>query len=268
MLFRPGGNLYDYFPAMGRGGEGVMTSGSRFSDELLNAYVDNELDAEERQRIEHAMRSDERLRERIEELRSLKRLVRSAYVDDTPVQTPGAALSVRSAAGLAASVAAFALGVAVTWGWFHYTGSTTGPGVASVSGQDEVVARQEERVVKVVFHVSRSDPSLLHEILNEAEALLNTTAREERTASVRVIASGAGLSLFEKGSSPVSGRISEMKRTHQNHLIFNGCGVAYKQLKAQRADGELELLPEIQLVDLGVLELMRRQRQGWAYIRL
>lgn len=245
-----------------------MTDGQRFSDELLNAYVDGELDAEERQRIEEAMQHDAELRTRVDELNDLKHLVRSAYVDETPGQAPARLPRMWNAPALAASLAAFALGVAVTWGWVSYTDGTSGPRVASVSSQQGGTDTQNEQVVKVVFHLNRNDPGRLIEMLNEAEALLTTTTRAGRTASVRIIASGAGLSLFEKGSAPVTERVQALKQEYQGHLIFNGCGVAYDQLKAQRADGELELLPEMQLVDLGVLELMRRQRQGWAYIRI
>lgn len=245
-----------------------MTDGQRFSDELLNAYVDGELNAEERQRIERAMQYDTELRERVDELKSLKHLVRSAYIDEIPGQAPAWRPRIWSVPGLAASVAAFALGVAVTWGWFSYTDGTTGPRVASVSSQDSIGDARNEHAVKVVFHLSRNDPRRLAEMLNEAEALLTTTTRTGRTASVRIIASGAGLSLFEKDSVPITQRVRALKREYQGHLIFNGCGVAYDQLKKQRADGKLELLPEMQLVDLGVLELMRRQRQGWAYIRI
>lgn len=245
-----------------------MTDGQRFSDEFLNAYVDGELNAEERQPIEHAMQHDTELRERVDELNSLKQLVRNAYIDETPGQAPAWRPRMSGAPALAASLAAFALGVAVTWGWFSYTDGTTGPRVASVSNQQDGGAARSERAVKVVFHLSRDDPRRLEEMLNEAQALLTTTARTGRTASVRIIASGAGLSLFEKGAVPVTARVKALKQEYQGHLIFNGCGVAYDQLKAKQADGELELLPEMQLVDLGVLELMRRQRQGWAYIRL
>lgn len=245
-----------------------MTEDNRFSDELLNAYVDGELDAEERQRLEDAMQADDRLRDRVAELNELKQLVKGAYMDETPDRIPAAPRRIRSGAGLAASVAAFALGVVMTWGWFSYMDGTTGPRVAALPHQQAGEAGESERVVKVVFHLSRDEPGQLHTILNEAEALLTTTARSGRTAAVRVIASGAGLSLFEKRSTPVTERIMAMKRDHRGHLFFSGCGVAYEQLKEQRADGELNLVPEIQLVDLGVLELMRRQRQGWAYIRL
>ncbi|MDZ7839926.1 MAG: hypothetical protein U5R46_03765 [Gammaproteobacteria bacterium] len=245
-----------------------MTDDYRFSDELLNAYVDGELVDEERRFIDEAMRSDDRLRERVQELQGLKSLVRDAYQDEIPMREVVAGRRLWNTAALAASVAAFAVGVAVTWGVYTYTDSAGGPRVASLSSQDEGNSGDVQGAVKVVFHVSRDDPEKLIDILNEAEALLTTTTRAGTTASVRIIASGEGLSLFENRPTSATERVTEMKAAYEGDLIFSGCGVAYDQLKEQRPDGKLELLPAIKLVDLGVLELMRRQREGWAYIRL
>jgi len=245
-----------------------MTESERISDELLNAYVDNELGPEDAERIEQAMAVDARLRERVEELKQLKQLVRNAYVDERSPSRVSRPPRLWSAAGLVASLVAFVLGAVITSGWFLYGDRGDAPSVASAPAGEATPDAGGERAVKVIFHVNRNDPDRLHEILDETEALLTTTGGRGNTASVRIIASGAGLLLFEKGTAPESHRVSQMKRQYQGHLVFNGCGVAYKQLEKREADGQLELLSEVELVDLGVLELMRRQRQGWAYVRL
>lgn len=245
-----------------------MTESERISDELLNAYVDGELGPDDAERIEQAMAGDSQVRDRVEELKQLKQLVRNAYVDEPAPSRVPRSPQLWSTAGLAASLLAFVLGAVITSGWFLYGDRGDAPRMASTSAGEATLDAGRDRAVKVIFHVNRNDPERLHEILDEAEALLMTTGQRGNTASVRVIASGAGLRLFEKGTAPESHRVSEMKRQYQGHLVFNGCGVAYKQLKKQEADGRLELLSEVELVDLGVLELMRRQRQGWAYVRL
>lgn len=245
-----------------------MMDSDTISEELLNAYVDDELDIEERRRIEDAMQHDDRVRKRVEELQGLKQLVRNAYIHERPERSRAPAPRAWRVSGLAASLAAFAIGVAVTWGWFSYTDGVSTPRVASAPESSGPAIAGEEQPVRVVFHLSREDPERLQAILTEANALLETTSRDGRTAEVRIIASGNGLALFEKGPSAATRRMTEMKQAYPGQLAFNGCGVAYEQLKAQQPDGTLELLPEVQLVDLGVLELMRRQRDGWAYIRI
>jgi len=241
----------------------------RFSDELLNAYVDGELDAGDRRWIEEAMEQDAGLLERVEELQGLKRLVASAYDD---VASPHAEVPHRTGwstvrVALAASVAAFALGIALTWGLLSYTGGTPATRIVEAPGVGS--APEAPGAVKVLFHLNRDDPARLSEILTEAEALLTASQGLERPTLVRIVATGSGLSLFEENAPDQAlRRVRTMKKTHDSQLFFNGCGVAYEQLKRSAVNRGFELIPEIQLVDLGVLELMRRQREGWAYIRL
>lgn len=244
-----------------------MTEHEKFSDELLNAYVDGELAAEDRRPIEQAMAEDELLRQRVRELQEIKQLVRDAYVDEKPARAPAPPRR-NWTMPIAASVAMFALGAALSWGLLSYTGEPGARRTASAPGIEHSGPVQATDEVKVVFHLSRDDPARLNDVLNESEALLAKTSENNRPAAVRVIVSGSGLALFEKGSSPDAQRITELKRSYQDRIVFNGCGVAYQQLKRREGHGEFELLPEVQLVDLGVLELMRRQRTGWTYIHL
>jgi len=243
-----------------------MSTDEEVSDVILNAYVDGELAGDDRDWVDEQMSRDPRLRERVEELRVLKSLVHDSYTDalpSTPVRRPWA---VRPAAvGIAASLAAFALGVVVTWGWFSYSGQYPGGRVASAPAVGEL--GESDPAVKVVFHVSRDDPQRLEDILNETKALLRAAAGDS-SARVRIIASGSGLALFEKGAAAVPTRIESMQRRYGAQLVFNGCSVAYKQLNASRGEAGFELVPQVRLVDLGVLELMRRQHQGWAYLRI
>lgn len=245
-----------------------MTEQQKLSDELLNAYVDGELDADDCRSIEEAMQEDERLRERVGELKDTKRLVRDAYIDEKPARAPVVPLRRGGMARVAASAAMFALGVALTWGWFSYTGGSGEQRIALAPSIESNGPVQTADEVKVLFHLSRDDPDRLDDVLTEAEALLATTAGRDRGATVRIIISGSGLALFEKDTAPSPERVNALKRSYQDRIVFNGCGVAYKQYKSREADGEFELLPKVQLVDLGVLELMRRQRAGWSYISL
>ena len=244
-----------------------MTDHERFSDELLNAYVDGELEADDRLPIDQALEEDELLRERVRELKELKRLVREAYVhvkpDRAPVEVPLRRVWIPR---IAASAAMFTLGAALTWGWLSYSGGPAGQRIASAPNIDNGASMQAPVDVKVLFHLSRDDPVHLNDVLNEAEALLVNTAGMDHPAEVLIIVSGSGLALFETGAAPQAERISALKRDYRERLTINGCGVAYRQFSEDR-DG-FQLLPEVQLVDLGVLELMRRQRDGWAYIHL
>lgn len=244
-----------------------MTKPERFSDELLNAYVDGELAADDVLAIEQAMQQDDLLRERVRELKDIKCLVRDAYIDEKPERASVPLRRRGWMTGVAAYAATFVLGIALSWAWFSYMRPDE-QRIASAPSYQTNGPVQTAEEVKVVFHLSRDDPARLNDVLTEAEALLTKTAQLDREAAVRIIVSGSGLALLEKGSAPNPERISALKRSYRDQIVFNACGVAYKQFKSRETDGEFQLLPEVQLVDLGVLELMRRQQAGWAYIRL
>lgn len=237
-----------------------MNEVENFSDELLNAYVDDELAGEERQRVEQAMARDAALRQRIQSLANVKRLTRAAYIDERPARGPYRLPRRWSAASLAASVAAFALGVTLTWGWFA-AGGMGPPDPSSI-------AAPESSGPRVMFHVSRDNPERLRDVLDEAQALLAMTRDQGRMATVRIIATDDGIALFKQGAAPLAGQIQALQNEYGTHLILSACSVGFEQLKRRQADAGLKLIPQMQFVDLGMLELMRRQKQGWAYIHL
>lgn len=238
-----------------------MSDVERFSDELLNAYVDGELADEDRRRIEQALARDEVLRRRVDALLNVKRLTRDAYIDERPAGGRFRLPRRWPAASLAASVAAFALGVAVTWGWMLASG---GMG----AGAPQSVAEQANAGPRVMFHVSRENPARLGKVLDEVQALFATSRDQGHLATVRIVATDDGLALFKRGAAPLAGRIRALQSEYGTHLILSACGVGFEQLKRRQADPGLKLIPQMQLVDLGVLEITRRQQQGWAYIHL
>ncbi|RRJ84308.1 hypothetical protein [Aestuariirhabdus litorea] len=91
------------------------------SDELLCAYMDNELDLPTRQRLEQQLGEDETLRDRLQALVEADTLVRQAFNQRTPIHASGTQLSTpTSGAGgwfaragglLAASVAGLVIGM-------------------------------------------------------------------------------------------------------------------------------------------------------------
>jgi negative regulator of sigma E activity len=65
----------------------------KFDDELLSAYVDNELDAHERAAVEARLRTDERARQLLEEFRQASEAVRSLPREPAPRDLHGSVLA-------------------------------------------------------------------------------------------------------------------------------------------------------------------------------
>jgi len=110
---------------------------------------------------------------------------------------------------------------------------------------------------KVIFHVGDGDPAKWTVALNNV-----TNVRKELGASnvdIEIVAISAGLGIL-KLDSPQSGRIADAIK---GGVKVVACENSMKGQKLTRDD----LLPDIGYVPAGVVELMERQREGYAYIR-
>lgn len=235
----------------------MISSKKQFSDKTLNAYIDGELSEEETDLICQTAKTDQDLYQRISDLELIKLSIQKSYSGLKPQQ-----LSVKVKyhdlyLALAASVAAFALGIFLGWGWFTY-GSQLDPA-------NQVIAQAEtSENPGVLFHINRNDSEHFKQVLNEIEALLNTSVYP---INVRVVASGRGLSLFKSDNTSHSERIQRLKHLYPSQLVFAGCGTTYTAMTRNK-ETDIRLLPEVDLVQLGVLDLLQHQHQGWAYIQI
>jgi uncharacterized protein len=110
---------------------------------------------------------------------------------------------------------------------------------------------------KVVFQVTESDEAKWNLLLNNVRNLQK--AVDADMADIEVVAYGPGVSMLKAGS-PMATRIAE--------LVGNKVKVVACQntMAAQKLTKE-DMLPEIGYVPAGVVEVMRKQQQGYAYIR-
>lgn len=245
-----------------------MSSDREFSDELLNALADQELAPEDAERVYARMQQDEALARRMYEICTVRDLMRLAYREE-PTRPAGGfrprastRASWRLGAGLAAGVA---LVVAAAFGpplYERLSPATALPLVASDQGEASAPAT----LVKVLIHLNTNDAGRIADTLDEVEAVLRYYRRNEQHARVEVIANGAGLDLLRAGSSPYPKRVQHMLQEYDN-LKFVACQNTINRLKRERGI-TARLLPGVVVIDSGVAQIMRRQREGWAYIRV
>ena len=110
---------------------------------------------------------------------------------------------------------------------------------------------------KVVIQVSDADPAKWNLALNNARNL--QTDLGAPNVDVEIVAYGPGIGML-KLDSTVGGRVDEA--TAAGVKVF-ACENTMKGQKLSRAD----MLNGIGYVPAGVVELMSRQQQGWAYLR-
>ncbi len=117
------------------------------------------------------------------------------------------------------------------------------------------IARADD---KAVFQVSENDEAKWNLALNNARNMQRQTESTGGT-EVEIVAYGPGIQLLKAGS-PIAARVSEAVG---GHIKIVACKVSMAGSKLTEAD----MLTDIGYVPSGVVELMRKQQQGYAYIR-
>jgi hypothetical protein len=110
---------------------------------------------------------------------------------------------------------------------------------------------------RALFQVTDSDPARWNMILNNMTNLKDGVGSEG--AEIELVAYGPGIAML-KADSPVKQRIADALK---DGVKVNACQHTMHGMKLTPAD----MLPEIGYVPSGVVEVMRKQQQGWAYIR-
>jgi uncharacterized protein len=110
---------------------------------------------------------------------------------------------------------------------------------------------------RVVFQVSDNDPGKWGLTLNNAENVQADMGAS--TVDMEIVVYGPGIGMLKSGS-PVAQRIAEALK---NGVKVVACENTLKAQKLSHAD----MLAGIGYVPAGVVELMQRQQQGYAYIR-
>ena len=110
---------------------------------------------------------------------------------------------------------------------------------------------------KVVFQVSDSDVAKWNLTMNNIRNVQQELGADKVT--IEIVAYGPGIGLL-KLESPVGQRIAEALDQRVQVVACENTMTAQKLTKA-------DMLPNISYVPAGVVELMQKQQQGYAYIR-
>ena len=117
------------------------------------------------------------------------------------------------------------------------------------------VAHDASVTPKVVIQVSDSDPAYWNLALNNAK----NVQKDMKGAVIEIVAYGPGIGML-KADSVVANRISEMA---DSGIKILACG---NTMRGQKITKE-EMNTSIGYVQAGVVQIMNRQAEGYAYIR-
>jgi intracellular sulfur oxidation DsrE/DsrF family protein len=229
-----------------------MNDVRNFSDEHLNAFVDNQLGPEECDEILAAIARDVELGQRLCALRSTKELVRHAY-GNVPAARRTRNLQLPVWGGALAASLTLIVGVLV--GWLGHHAATTGEMPRSMAA---LFAAEPGRIL---IHLDSSRSEQMDAALDLAEAYLAKAS----DAQVEIIANHRGLELLRVDTTPYAARIAELK-THHARVGFVACGQTIARL--QGVGVEVELVPEAAVARTAIEHVADRVQQGWTYLKV
>ncbi len=242
----------------------------QFSDEYLNAYIDDQLTDGERGCLLDHLRQDQELAGRVCKLQKVRDMVQLAYHNVAAEHGRGPARHpARSHHRIGPAIAAsLLLLVGALGGWgadrlYNHTPSLLELAQTAQAGTRLASAQDEWRLM---LHVDSGDPERLQVMLDETEQLLKTSAARHQKVRVEIMTNGAGLSLMEQSNAPYTRKLRQLARQYDN-LGLLACKRALDRLKEDKGI-ELDLVPEARVVDSAMHQVIRRQKEGWAYLRI
>lgn len=213
------------------------------SEEELNAFVDGELSTTTRARVLEALDHDALLQKRVAEIQQTKNLLRHSY-ERPPL--PRAVVAI----GPFWKNHKMAASVLISIGMI--TGALLN--LLAVNSTTLLAAGPPKGVV---IQVSEADPAKWEMALINARNA--RAAYADQDVGVEIVAYGPGLKMLRNDSAVASG----LEEARQNGVKLFACGKSMTMAQMTRN----ELNPAVAIVPAGIVEIMERQQEGYAYVR-
>ncbi len=241
------------------------------SDEILYAFVDGELDQEERESLLADIQADPELARRVGVVRHLRDMVKLAYAEPPAARRP--ARRARGVPAWQAIAASLTLIAGLAGGW-ALRGVETPSSVAAAQTTQRAAQLDSLHPVslartpdpgRLMFHLDSDDPVRMGAALDRVEALLDEADRQGRPVELEIVTNSHGINLLRKGISPYAARIERLTKRHANlHLV--ACSQTIARFTGQGQN--VQLLPAARKAPTAIGEIVTRLQQGWTYIRV
>jgi intracellular sulfur oxidation DsrE/DsrF family protein len=229
-----------------------MNRDEPFSEEQLNALIDDELDPEEKSRIFAEARDRPDLDQRLCKQRKVKDLVKLAYHDVPSPGRTGPAPLARAGMFGRGLAAALLVAIGLAAGFVTHDALERPNDLA-------VVAAEPDRYL---LHVASGDPLDMAAALERAEHLL-TTAPEDELRQVEIVANENGLNLLR---SDVTQFATEISTLQANNVVFYACSKTIQRLEERGVD--VVLVPHTIVEYTALDRVVTRMQEGWDYEKI
>lgn len=245
-----------------------MKRNEEFSDEMLNAFIDDQLDKDERTQILSALRHNQALSQRVCDLQKVRSLVQLAFDEKDIIPEHQQVVTGKHHLSLRKGIAASALIlVGILSGWFTHQYMSTEKSLleyAQTIRNNRAVAENE--AWRVMLHVSHNQANRFNVLLGEAENLLATYKKQNKPLQLEILANGKGLDLVKHGNAPHIVKLQQLQKEYDN-LVVSVCGQTLERIRKETGKS-VSLIPDANVVRSAIDQVGKRQRQGWTYIHI
>ena len=111
---------------------------------------------------------------------------------------------------------------------------------------------------RLLIHVSENEPARWNMALGNAKNAQDDMGGPDKI-DIEIVSNGPSV-LMLKSDSPIAARIAEAAKSGVKVMV---CENSMKGLKLAKS----EMLQSVGYVPAGIIELTRKQQEGWAYVR-
>lgn len=234
-----------------------MNKDEHFSEEQVNAFVDDELEPEEKSRFFNEAGRSPDLDQRLCQQRKVKELVKHAYEN-----VPKSMRSTRAPLGRGGVFGrALAAGVLLMIG--------LGSGLLSQNyfdqGRENITNSAVEPIAEVnnfLLHVTSGEPEHMYAALHYAEALLQE-AEDGEQRRVEIIANEQGIDLLRRDITPYAREIAALQEVD---VVFYACSRTIQRLEDRGVS--VDLVPHTNAEYTALDRVVSRMRDGWKYEKI
>lgn len=249
------------------------------SEERLNAFIDDELDAAEKSEVFEALSDDSSLSQQACELRQLSELVRHAYEKPPAIESYRRVETRRASPWGRAAAASLMLGLGVTLGWVaHQQPETAGatPDLHAMywdehrafQNTDLHTVADQQGPKRIIVHLNTSSVDKFEKALATAEQLLETYGSSSQDSEIEVVANASAIRMLRTGYSPYSDRVRQLQERYFN-LTFLACKDAIEHIQElEGPNSDVSLLPDVETTPSALEHILERLSEGWVYINV
>jgi len=256
-------------------------SSHTISEDRLNAFVDDQLDASGKSEVFEALSHDSGLSRQACELRWLGELVRHAYREPPQSERLQKEKARYTNPFGRAAAASLLLGVGALLGWIgHQQPAVTpvkGPAMKAMVWEngdrafhsyDLATAARHGELKRVILHLNTSSPAKFEKALDTAEKLLKKYANGDHGAQIEVVAKASAIKLLRKGYTPFAARVRALQEKYFN-LTFLACKDAMDHIRElEGSKQEVKLLPGVEVTPSALDHILQRMNEGWVYLNV